>query len=128
MNWYVGVLKKYAVFEGCAQTKEYGFFMLFHILAIVALGFPEGLLNIAPDTEESVLAGIYILAVLISTVAVTILRLHNTGRRGWWILINLVPLIGGLILLVFLVQDSEAGEKSYGANPKEEVLEPSPIG
>lgn len=122
MNWYLGVLKKYAVFKGRAQRKEFWFFVLFHILAIVVLVFLEDFLNIAPDTEGLVLAEIYNFAVIIPIIAVTIRRLHDTGRRGWWILINFVPAVGGLILLALLAQDGEAGENDYGANPKQDDL------
>ena len=64
------------------------------------------------------LSGIYGLAVLIPTLAVTVRRLHDIDRTGWWILINLVPLIGTIVLLVFCVMDGTPGNNRYGPNPK----------
>ncbi len=48
----------------------------------------------------------------------TVRRLHDTGRSGWWVLIGFIPLVGGIILLVFMCQDSEPGANRFGANPK----------
>jgi uncharacterized membrane protein YhaH (DUF805 family) len=49
---------------------------------------------------------------------VTVRRLHDTGRTGWWILIGLIPVIGGIVVLIFMVLDSEPGANQYGLNPK----------
>jgi uncharacterized membrane protein YhaH (DUF805 family) len=65
------------------------------------------------------LGGIYTLAVLIPGIAVSVRRLHDNSRSGWWFLIALVPLIGGIVLLVFMVQDSKSGQNQFGSNPKE---------
>jgi uncharacterized membrane protein YhaH (DUF805 family) len=59
------------------------------------------------------------LAVLIPTLALTVRRLHDIDRTGWWILIGLVPLIGGIVLLVFALLDGTPGSNQYGPNPKE---------
>jgi uncharacterized membrane protein YhaH (DUF805 family) len=113
MNWYLEVLKKYAVFSGRARRKEYWMFALFNIIISFVLGFIEGLAG-----GPGALAGIYSLAVLIPSLAVSVRRLHDTDRSGWWLLIALIPLIGALVLLVFVVQDSQPGENQYGLNPK----------
>lgn len=113
MNWYLDVLKKYAVFNGRARRKEYWMFFLFNIIIAVVLGIVEGIVG-----GPGVLAGIYGLAVLLPGIAVSIRRLHDTDRSGWWLLIGLVPLIGAIVLLVFFVQDSQAAENQYGPNPK----------
>jgi uncharacterized membrane protein YhaH (DUF805 family) len=62
--------------------------------------------------------GLYGLAVFIPSLAVGVRRLHDTGRSGWWLLISLVPIIGIIVLIVFLVQDSQNGTNQYGENPK----------
>ena len=64
------------------------------------------------------LSGIYGLAVLIPSLAVTVRRLHDIDRSGWWILIRLVPLIGVIVLLVFALLDGTPGDNQYGPNPK----------
>jgi uncharacterized membrane protein YhaH (DUF805 family) len=121
MNWYLEVLKKYAVFNGRARRKEYWMFFLFNIIIEVVLGLVEGFAGIAPESGQSVLGTLYMLAVLLPSLAVVVRRLHDTDRSGWWLLIALVPIIGAIVLLVFMVQDSQPGENQYGPNPKAEV-------
>lgn len=113
MNWYLEVLKKYAVFGGRAQRKEYWFFVLFNLIITLVLGFVEGFAG-----GPGVLSAVYGLAVLIPSIAVTVRRLHDTDRTGWWLLIALIPLIGTIILLVFMLLDSSPGQNQYGSNPK----------
>ena len=62
---------------------------------------------------------IYVGAILIPSIAVAVRRLHDTNRSGWWYFISIIPIIGTIILIVFLVQDSQPGENKYGPNPKE---------
>jgi uncharacterized membrane protein YhaH (DUF805 family) len=118
MNWYLEVLRKYAVFSGRARRKEYWMFFLFNLIIFFVLGLIEGFLRIAPQISGSVLATIYALGVLIPGIAVGVRRLHDTNRSGWWLLISLVPLIGAIVILVFMVQDSQPGDNQYGQNPK----------
>ena len=113
MHWYLAVLKKYAVFSGRARRKEYWMFFLFNIIIELVLGGIEALAG-----GSGVLGGIYGLAVLIPGIAVAARRLHDTDRSGWWLLIGLLPLIGAIVLLVFMVQDSQPGANQYGPNPK----------
>ena len=120
MNWYLEVLKKYAVFSGRARRKEYWFFALFNFLFAMAIGFVDGLMGtFNPATGIGTLGLIYALAVLIPGIAVTVRRLHDTDRSGWWLLIILIPLIGAIVLLVFMVFDSKPGQNQYGPNPKQ---------
>lgn len=119
MNWYLEVLKKYAVFSGRARRKEYWYFILFNILINIILSVVDGLTgNLDPDTGVGLLSSIYTLAILIPSIAVSVRRLHDTGRSGWWLLISFVPLIGFFILLFFMLQNSKAEQNKYGNNPK----------
>ena len=113
MDWYLQVLRKYAVFSGRARRKEYWMFVLVHIIISIVI-FIIG----------SFAVGLYGLAIITPAFAVAIRRLHDTGRSGWWLLVNCVPIIGGIILLIWMVKDSDEGENQYGPNPKE-ALEPS---
>ncbi|MHB9077753.1 MAG: DUF805 domain-containing protein [Pirellulaceae bacterium] len=61
---------------------------------------------------------VYSLAMLVPGIAVSIRRLHDTNGSGLWLLILFVPLVGALVLLLFLVQDSQPGSNQYGPNPK----------
>ena len=119
MNWYLEVLRKYLVFEGRARRKEYWFFVLFNIIIAMILAIIDGTIGtLNPETGVGLLSGIYSLAVLIPTFAVAIRRLHDTDRSGWWLLIGLVPLLGGLVLLVFFVLDGTPGTNQFGPSPK----------
>ena len=113
MSWYLEVLKKYAVFDGRARRKEYWMFLLFNLIITFVLYFIERLAS-----GPGVLGGLYDLAVLLPTIAVGVRRLHDTNRNGWWLLIGLIPVIGTIVLIVFMVQDSQPGENQYGTNPK----------
>ena len=122
MNWYLAVLKKYAVFSGRARRKEYWMFVLFNIIFSFALGLMDTIIGTYdPQLMYGVLSGLYSLAVLIPSIAVSVRRLHDTGRTGWWVFIALIPLIGPIWLLILMLLDSKPGENKYGPNPKENV-------
>ncbi|MBB6095335.1 uncharacterized membrane protein YhaH (DUF805 family) [Povalibacter uvarum] len=119
MNWYLDVLKKYAVFSGRARRKEYWFFFLFNFIASIVLAIVDSMLGTVNMTYGIGLLGcIYTLLVLIPGIAVGVRRLHDTDRSGWWLLIGLVPLIGVIVLIVFFVMDSTPGDNRFGPNPK----------
>jgi uncharacterized membrane protein YhaH (DUF805 family) len=111
-------LKKYADFNGRARRKEYWWFSVFCMLISTVLGFIEGFMGVAPNSEYSIFAGIFCLAILVPSLAVTVRRLHDIGRRGWWMLIALVPIVGAIVLFAYLVKDSVPGRNLYGPNPK----------
>lgn len=89
-------------------------FFLFNLIIGIVLLFTESLVG-----GPGVLYSLYTLAVLIPGIAVSVRRLHDTGRSGWWLLISLIPLIGAIVLLVFMVLDGTPGQNQHGANPKE---------
>jgi uncharacterized membrane protein YhaH (DUF805 family) len=120
MNWYLEVMKKYIDFTGRARRKEYWYFTLFNIIISFVLMFMDILLGLTTRDGWGPLGAIYTLAVLIPGLAVTARRLHDTSRSGWWMLLGLAPCIG-LILLVYLVEDSYPGENEYGPNPKSDA-------
>ncbi|MFF0090297.1 DUF805 domain-containing protein [Streptomyces canus] len=112
MNYFLDALKKYAVFSGRARRKEYWMYALF-VGIIYAV-----LLGIGIAAKMVWLPIIFYVAILLPSLAVTVRRLHDTGRSGWWILFGLVPLVGGITLFVFSVLDSEPVDNKYGPNPK----------
>lgn len=118
MNWYMQALKKYAVFSGRSRRKEYWFFVLFYVLISIVLGIIDTVIGTTTAKGFGILGAIYALILLIPSVAVTVRRLHDTGRTGWWVLIGFVPVIGWLVLLVFMFLDSEPGVNKYGPSPK----------
>lgn len=113
INAYLDTLKKYAVFNGRARRSEYWYFALFNFIISFILSVLESVVD-APG----IFSGIFALAVLLPAIGVSIRRLHDTGRSGWWMFFGLVPLIGAITLLVFMVQDSESEDNAFGPNPK----------
>lgn len=111
MNWYLEVLKKYAVISGRARRQEYWMFFLFNMIIAFVLGFIEGLTKVAGGSETSIFATIYQLAVLIPSIAVGVRRMHDTNRSGWWLLLPIAN-------LVFLCSNGDAGDNRYGPDPK----------
>jgi uncharacterized membrane protein YhaH (DUF805 family) len=116
MDWYLVVLKKYADFSGRARRREYWMFVLINILisiAIWVLGMVGGRLGLLIGGVSL----LYSLAILVPSIAVGVRRLHDTGRGGWTLLLGLIPMVG-IVLVVFLCQDSTPGDNRYGSNPK----------
>ena len=112
MEWYLKVLKNYAVFNGRARRKEYWMFVLFNAIALFLLAFIDGATGMLdPQTGYGTLGSIYSLAVLIPTLAVGVRRMHDVGKSGWFLLIPIYN-------LVLACTDSEASENKYGPSPK----------
>ena len=117
MNWYLEVLKKYAVFNGRARRSEYWYFTLINLGVVVVLAVLDAIIRKVTGLGVGLLGMLYGLAVIVPSIGVAIRRLHDTNRSGWWVLLALVPLVG-LVLIVFLAQDSEPNSNLYGPNPK----------
>lgn len=121
MNWYLEALIKYATFKGRARRKEYWLFTLFNFLILFILLIFDSLIG-----AQGVLFILYFLATLLPNLAVTVRRLHDIGKSGWWILISIIPIIGGIVLVIFMCTDSQSGNSfddttgrnQYGGNPK----------
>ena len=118
MSWYLEAFKKYAVFGGRSRRKEYWYFMLFNIVVIYVLEGIDRLLETLTGLSVDLLIGIYALAAIIPFLAVSVRRLHDIDRSGWWYFITLIPLIGAIVMLVFTLLDSTPGHNRYGPNPK----------
>ena len=113
MKWFlICVRDKYADFRGRARRKEYWMFALVNLILGLALEIIEAFLGI------SFLSMIYYLALIIPSIAVGMRRLHDIGKSGWWLLINLIPIIGWLYFLYLVIKDSQSGANQWGLNPK----------
>ena len=111
-------MKKYAQFSGRARRMEYWMFVLFNVIFIIVLAFVDGMFGtFSPEAGIGMFSGLYWLAVIIPGISVTARRLHDTSRSGWWMLINIIPLIGPIVMLVFACMDSHP-DNDYGPNPK----------
>ena len=120
MKYFLYCLQHYADFTGRARRSEYWYFVLFNfivsILIGLSLGVIAGLLNVPALVY---LAYLWSLAVFIPSLAVSVRRLHDIGRSGWWLLLSLIPLVGSIILIIWHCTDSQPGANQYGPNPKE---------
>jgi uncharacterized membrane protein YhaH (DUF805 family) len=123
VNWFLDpITKKYAKFDGRATRQEYWMFYLTSIIAGFVVGIVLGVLGAilrSPSliTVVTLLFVLYAAAIVIPSLALSVRRLHDTGRSGWWLLISFVP-FGGLLLLLFYIIDSQPGDNQYGPNPK----------
>lgn len=118
MQWYLTVLKKYFEFSGRARRAEYWYFTLFNVIFSIVLGVIDAVIAAGNTSDIGVLGGLYSLALFIPSLAVAVRRLHDTGRSGWWMLMIFIPLIGVIVLLVFMVMNGEASDNEYGPDPK----------
>lgn len=106
------VLGKYAVFSGRAPRSEYWWWYLFEIVvSLVVFLLVDAISAEAVDGVSLVIT----LALIIPTLAVTVRRLHDTNRTGWWLFINLIPVVGWVVFLVFLILPGTPGPNRYGA-------------
>lgn len=112
MHWYLDVLKRYAVFSGRARREEYWMFVLANVVIAIVL-FVLGLV-----IGNQILYFIYFLGVLVPSLAVAVRRLHDTGKSGWFLLLTLIPLVGGIIVLVFLATEGTPTPNEHGPSPK----------
>jgi uncharacterized membrane protein YhaH (DUF805 family) len=106
------VLTQYTGFSGRARRSEFWWYTLFAFVVYLVVALVDAVLN------TTLLGLIVSLGLLLPTLAVTVRRLHDTGRSGWWILISLIPLVGAIVLLVFECSDSEPGPNRFGPSPK----------
>lgn len=120
MHWYMDVLKKYTVFSGRARRREYWIFALISALILIFLSLIDEMTG-WKVWDEGVLSLVYSIAVFVPTLAVLVRRLHDTDRSGWWVLIALIPLVGAIVLLVFLVLKGNEGDNRFGPDPKAET-------
>ena len=116
MQWFLKCLTQYADFTGRARRKEYWMFVLFSLLiyflvaiVLVALSATESAINIV--------IGLLALSLMLPNLAVTIRRLHDTDRSGWWALLSFVPILS-LVILVFMFLDGTSGGNRFGPDPK----------
>ena len=111
------VLSKYVCFTGRARRSEYWYFVLFQLLVGLALSFTLSFIGASESTVESV-SSLLSLALLLPGLGVVWRRLHDIGKSGanyFWIF---VPIVGAILLLVWLCRDGERGPNRFGPDPK----------
>ena len=120
-------LRHYAQFSGRARRAEYWMFALFnwlmswgfYILLVMMGATGERTETLPPAAVGLALAyGLFIMAMLIPSLAVAVRRLHDTGRSGWWLLVGLIPGLGALVLFIFFILEGTRGPNRFGPDPK----------
>ena len=135
MEWMLLPLRRYAKFSGRARPREYWMFVLFLLLCYVAIAIVEGALGLGAthrwfqhgpwwaaagyNTRGGPLTGLFTLAMIIPHVALSVRRLHDTDRSGWWLLILFFPIIGSIVLLIFFIMGGTRGPNRFGPDPVE---------
>jgi len=119
-DYYLTVLKKYAVFSGRASRREYWMFILFNIVFLIVATIIDNVLGtvIVRGSYYGWFYYSYSLIVLVPSLAVTVRRLHDTGKSGGMCFIALIPLVGYIVLLVLMATEGTPGMNKYGPNPK----------
>ncbi|MDR2840239.1 MAG: DUF805 domain-containing protein [Paludibacter sp.] len=124
MKWYIQALKRYIDFSGRANRKEYWYFVLFNVIfsltfLMLALFCAAYFLN-KGTTFFSNLTILYFVIVFLPSMAVTVRRLHDFGKSGWWYFISFIPFIGGVYMVLLLCQQSDY-DNNYGAEPDDDT-------
>jgi uncharacterized membrane protein YhaH (DUF805 family) len=118
MDWFVKAVQQFAVFRGRARRKEYWFFVLFYALISGFLAVIDSIIGrFDAHSGVGLFSGLFALAMLLPAVAVSVRRLHDTNRSGWWLLVGVVPLLGSLVLLVFALSRGTPSANDYGPDP-----------
>jgi len=116
-DWYLGIaINKFADFNGRARRKEFWYFFLTNVVINTALA----ILSRFPIIGWlfGIVAWAFSLAIIIPNLAIGVRRLHDTNRSGLWLLLVLIPLVGGIILIVWAAMEGTHGSNQYGPDPK----------
>ncbi|HEX7885765.1 MAG TPA: DUF805 domain-containing protein [Phenylobacterium sp.] len=111
-------LKRYADFQGRSGRAEYWMFALLVFLVALGFGLSNAILGAIGGSALRLLIGglyaLFILAIIIPSIAVGIRRLHDTDRSAWWLLISLIPVLGSVALVVFYCLPGTPGTNRFG--------------
>ena len=103
------LLQKYVNFSGRAMRSEYWWYVLFVVIVAVVLAIIDNLV-----IGASLLGSIWSLATLLPSLGVSVRRLHDLDKSGWWLLLGFIPLIGALVLLYWFCQPGTPGDNRFG--------------
>jgi len=121
MNFQTAVrtclLEKYVTFSGRARRSEFWWFALFNLIGNAVFGIIDGSMGSGMGQGGGLIGGLFSLAIFLPSISVSVRRLHDIGKSGWWLLIALVPVIGWLVLLYWYVQQGMAETNEFGDNP-----------
>lgn len=119
MEWYLRVWANFGNFSDRARRREYWMFELVNVIVSIVLMLADGAIGaFSSDAGLGLLSGLYMIAVLVPSLAVSVRRLHDIGRSGWSLLLLLIPIAGPIAVLVFMLKEGTPGPNQYGEDPK----------
>ena len=125
MEWALLPLKRYADFSGRSRRKEYWMFILGVIVIAIVLSIIESILDLS-----GMVGGVYgpltlilELGLIVPGIAVQVRRFHDQDKSGWFVLLGLIPFLGGLVVLVFMCLEGTKGPNRFGEDPKGNTAE-----
>ena len=122
MTWALMPLQKYAVFSGRSRRKEFWMFVLFTFIVEIVLAIIDAIIG-TYNTAIGIglLSGLFYLAILVPSIALNTRRLHDIGKSGWFQLLFIIPIVGFILWIIWMVRDSDDGVNKYGPSPKTPV-------
>jgi len=122
MTWALMPLQKYAVFSGRSRRKEFWMFVLFTFVVEIVLAIIDAIIG-TYNTALGIglLSGLFYLAILVPSIALNTRRLHDIGKSGWFQLLFIIPIVGFILWIIWMVRDSDDGVNQYGPSPKAPV-------
>ena len=133
MNNYLRTLKNYTKFSGRATKSEFWIFIVVNLLIFITLALLEQFLFPSTNRSEFNLNPLtyiqlgFMLFFAIPTVSVSFRRMHDIDKSGLWNLLFFIPLLGGIALIFFFIQDSDPEPNQYGPYSKEQPLQAQTI-
>jgi uncharacterized membrane protein YhaH (DUF805 family) len=126
MEYMFMPLRRYVDFSGRSRREEYWMFVLFVVIVTVVLTMLTGTRETSYGNggmgfsiqSQSPLMLVWFLAILLPALAVQVRRFHDQDKSGWFVLFNLIPFLGGIIVLVFMCIEGTRGDNRYGPDPK----------
>ena len=122
MNWYIGGLKQYAVFEGRARRKEYWMYTLFNSIIALVLYLPAVIIPAVTQRTDLLFLlafpAAYGLAVFLPSLAMLVRRFHDQDKSGLFALFALIPYANGILIIIFGCIDGTPGPNRFGPSPK----------
>jgi uncharacterized membrane protein YhaH (DUF805 family) len=115
-EWYVDAIKNhYFDFNGRSRRSAYWFFVLLNAIVTIVVAVIDIVVGTYP-----IIYYVYALAIFLPNLGLSVRRLHDVDKSGWWILISLIPIVGIIWFIILAATDSTSGENRFGANPKGE--------
>lgn len=106
----------YCRFQGRSSRSEYWWWVLFTFILGSALSLLELLLGFS-STAAQATNGLLSLALLLPGLGLSVRRLHDINKSGWWILLGLIPVVGAIVLIIWFAQNSQMQDNQYGPVP-----------